>query len=283
MNFLKIILILFTVSFYVSNCFGQDGYVSGAPRLAYWKLGRGSDIVIVLHGGPAAGHNYLRPEWDRLSKKAQVVYYDQRGCGKSEKATCYGWREQVSDLRRLIQTLASGHKVTLAGSSWGYQLALLYAYTHPEDVKALILSGTYNWEGKGQPIMKCSAYLPEKGKDTLDWHGIFPLTSGPEKISLKESRLIEHHEYIRGNIQNSKQEAPTLEQLNVIQVPVLIFESASCTSNWRHLKGNAQVFRGILPHVEIYSIEGEGVCHDPWYTHPNQFFQKCLSFLAENK
>lgn len=31
------------------------------------ELGAGRSTVIVLHGGPGFGHQYLRPEWDRLA------------------------------------------------------------------------------------------------------------------------------------------------------------------------------------------------------------------------
>lgn len=48
-------------------------------------------------------HAYLRPEFDRLAKVANVIYYDQRGCGKSGKAARYLWQDHVSDLKRVIQ------------------------------------------------------------------------------------------------------------------------------------------------------------------------------------
>lgn len=39
--------------------------------------------VIVLHGGPDFDHGYLLPELDRLSDAFRLIYYDQRGRGKS--------------------------------------------------------------------------------------------------------------------------------------------------------------------------------------------------------
>lgn len=111
-------IILCSILFHILCCSAQEGYITGTPALAYWTIGNGPDIVIVLHGGPAAGHSYLRPEWDSLSKVAKVVYFDQRGCGKSEKAPCYSWREQVADVKRVITHLKQNGKVVLAGSSW---------------------------------------------------------------------------------------------------------------------------------------------------------------------
>src|SRR5262245_6697695 len=39
--------------------------------------------VIVLHGGPDFDHSYLLPELDQLGDAFRLIYYDQRGRGKS--------------------------------------------------------------------------------------------------------------------------------------------------------------------------------------------------------
>ena len=78
-----ILLLLITLSI---NSFAQDGFIPGKPALAYWSVGNKAETVIMLHGGPAAAHKYLRPEFDALKKVAKVIYYDQRGCGASDTA-----------------------------------------------------------------------------------------------------------------------------------------------------------------------------------------------------
>src|SRR4030095_7087043 len=55
--------------------------VHGA-QLYYRELGRGQPLL-VLHGGPDFDHQYLLPEMDRLSGAFHLMYYDQRGRGKS--------------------------------------------------------------------------------------------------------------------------------------------------------------------------------------------------------
>ena len=126
----------------------QTGYIEGNPKLAFWTLGENAEIVIVLHGGPSVEHSYLRPEFDGLQKSVKIIYYDQRGCGKSEAAETYIWQEHLKDLHRVIKQQSNGNKVYLAGSSWGSILALLYTYSHPEDIKGLILSGLVSWKEK---------------------------------------------------------------------------------------------------------------------------------------
>jgi proline iminopeptidase len=45
-------------------------------------VGQGT-AIIVLHGGPDFDHSYLVPDLDRLSDSFHLIYYDQRGRGRS--------------------------------------------------------------------------------------------------------------------------------------------------------------------------------------------------------
>jgi proline iminopeptidase len=96
--------------------------------------------VVVLHGGPGADHNYLLPAFDALATGRSLIYYDQRGGGRSPVAreVPVGWREQVADLESLRMTWAL-ERLTIAGYSWGGMLAMLYAITHPARVERLAL------------------------------------------------------------------------------------------------------------------------------------------------
>ena len=55
--------------------------VRGASLYAR-TIGQGP-AVVVLHGGPDFDHSYLLPDLDRLSDTFRLVYYDQRGRGRS--------------------------------------------------------------------------------------------------------------------------------------------------------------------------------------------------------
>ncbi len=96
--------------------------------------------VIVLHGGPGAHHDYLLPGFDTLADGRELVYYDQRGGGRSpvSREVPVGWREHVADLEALRATWGL-ERLTLAGYSWGGLLALLYAVEHPARVERLAL------------------------------------------------------------------------------------------------------------------------------------------------
>lgn len=276
------ILLLFFSLIWSKAIFGQEGYTKENPSLAYWTIGNSNEIIIVLHGGPTAGHNYLRPEWDQLDRFAKVVYYDQRGCGKSEKAVCYSWREYVKDLKIIIETVAKNKKVFLAGSSWGATLALLYVYNYPEDIKGIILSGTYNWIGKGEAVKFCAEYSPPHYlMDTIVFRNLTYLIKDTTK---KIEKVYESHPYIHAFTNNSMNDAPTLIQLKTITAPVLIFKNSDdcqqALNTHVPLDGAGQ-FAAILENLELFTIEG--ACHDPWLTNKAKFFAKCNEFIERIK
>jgi len=97
-------------------------------------------LIVVLHGGPGASHDYLLPQYDLLATGRALLYYDQRGGGQSPvpRDTPVGWREHVADLDQLREQLEL-ERLTLCGYSWGGLLAVLYFLEHPEHVARLAL------------------------------------------------------------------------------------------------------------------------------------------------
>jgi len=108
-------------------------------RLYTRHVGNGPSVV-VLHGGPGAHHDYLLPQYDRLAEGRTLLYYDQRGGGRSPvpRDVAVGWREHVADLEALRDHWQL-ERLTLLGYSWGGLLAVLYALEHPDRVARLAL------------------------------------------------------------------------------------------------------------------------------------------------
>ena len=103
------------------------------------RVGSGPPVV-VLHGGPGAHHDYLLPGFDALADHRELIYYDQRGGGRSPvgRDVAVGWTEHVADLEALREVWGLD-RLTIAGYSWGGLLALLYALDHPARVARLAL------------------------------------------------------------------------------------------------------------------------------------------------
>jgi proline iminopeptidase len=103
------------------------------------RIGSGPEVV-VLHGGPGAHHDYLLPGFDTLAKGRTLIYYDQRGGGRSpvSRDVSVTAQEQVHDLEALRDVWGL-EQMHLLGYSWGALLAMLYATHYPHRVVSLAL------------------------------------------------------------------------------------------------------------------------------------------------
>ena len=107
------------------------------------EVGSGRPLVVV-HGGPDFNHQYLLPELDRLAERCRLVYYDQRGRGRSfafGAAIEVTMQSEVDDLDCIRRRLGLD-TVALLGHSWGALVAMEYALAFPEQVSHLIVMNT---------------------------------------------------------------------------------------------------------------------------------------------
>ncbi|MDQ2931737.1 MAG: alpha/beta fold hydrolase [Gemmatimonadota bacterium] len=89
----------------------------------------GAPPLLVLHGGPGASHDYMLPQMLELANEYRLIFYDQRGGGRSKDdadRSPITWKTHVTDLAALVRELQL-EPLTLVGYSWGGLLALLYA------------------------------------------------------------------------------------------------------------------------------------------------------------
>lgn len=114
-------------------------------RLYVEQCGRKDGLpVIVLHGGPGGGcspamRRYFDPSVYR------IILFDQRGCGRSRPHASVDnnttWH-LVADIEKIREALGIGRWVVFGGS-WGATLGLIYAETHPDRVRHLVLRGVF--------------------------------------------------------------------------------------------------------------------------------------------
>jgi proline iminopeptidase len=112
-------------------------------------IGDGKAIVF-LHGGPGSEHRFFLPHVLPLSQKFKLIFYDQRGCGKSNPAenNQYSMKNEIDALENLRKEMGI-EKINLFGESWGSMLALLYATSYPEKVNKILLTAAIGVTAEG--------------------------------------------------------------------------------------------------------------------------------------
>ena len=103
--------------------------VEDGLRIWTHRLGGGGDDdhvpLLILHGGPGVPHDYLENLAASASPRQPVVFYDQLGCGRSDRPDDPGrWRlarfvAEIDYARRALRL----DRVVLLGQSWGGMLA----------------------------------------------------------------------------------------------------------------------------------------------------------------
>jgi proline-specific peptidase len=113
-------------------------------KVWYRIVGGGPGVpLLVLHGGPGSGHDYLE-SLAALGDQRPVVFYDQLGCGRSDIPSDNSlW--VVERFAREVDAVREGlglSRVHIYGQSWGGFLAIDYLVRQPQGVVSAILANT---------------------------------------------------------------------------------------------------------------------------------------------
>jgi proline iminopeptidase len=141
----KILIIIFLLNLFAgckingedmiknSNVTLREGYINVSGGKVWFKI-EGAEKkgipLLVLHGGPGAPHDYLEP-LSKLSDERPVIFYDQLGCGNSDRSSdtsLWNVPRFVEELSIVISELHIS-KVHILGQSWGSLLVADYYIT----------------------------------------------------------------------------------------------------------------------------------------------------------
>ncbi|MFX1369137.1 MAG: alpha/beta fold hydrolase [Promethearchaeota archaeon] len=218
-----------------------------------------------------------------FSKEYQVVLYDMRGQGQSEKPDSpYSFDIHVEDQKALLSELDI-HKVHHIGISYGAELGLVFALKYPEMLKSLVVSSAVSFVG---PLLRemcelwryaCILEDPE-----LFYHSTVPLNFGETFIRNQSAILgqakaryaeLDYPPLVR--LIDSFLELNITEQLPQIKIPTCviaaendILKPAFPYSNLIHEK---------LPNSEMTIIRDSG--HAVTFEQPEEFNNVVLDFL----
>lgn len=132
----------------VATALDEDGFVGHRGHRVWWgrAAGTGDGVpLLTVHGGPGICHDCLEP-LAALAPSRPVVFYDQYGCGRSDRAEDpdeYDVELFVDELDT-VRTALGLDEVHLYAHSYGGPLALEYLLSAPRSgVRSLVLSNSF--------------------------------------------------------------------------------------------------------------------------------------------
>lgn len=151
-----------------------EGYIPVDGGGVWYRIvGSGNTIpLLCLHGGPGFCHDYLETMAD-LAPERPVIFYDQLGCGNSERPSDPSlWIPErfVVELAQVRSALGLD-RVHILGQSWGSMLLVDYVLTKPKGVLSIVLASPCTsipmWLSDTNRLRKA---LPREISDVLDKH-----------------------------------------------------------------------------------------------------------------
>jgi proline iminopeptidase len=126
----------------------EQGTVAlGEVQLFYRREGNfGPEVrpLVIIHGGPGLDHTYFLPYLEPIAATQPVIYFDQRGSGRSSRLadprgyTLAATLEDLEGLRRYWNF----QQFDVLGFSYGGFVAIEYALRYPASIRRLILGDT---------------------------------------------------------------------------------------------------------------------------------------------
>lgn len=267
--------------------------------LAVWTTPRveGATPLLCVNGGLLHPHDLLWPALSVLAERRQLVFFDQRGRGKSappknpQGATI---DHDVSDIVRIRQKL--GISVwDLIGHSWGGAIALLAAEQDPEGSRRVITVGApgpvSDWVRELED--RALARLGPTDRAILSRLGGPSLATGDPAIHSAYARAIYPAWFANPELAAFFSAPRSTSQTGAAVAARLRSEGYDWRARLRALRNPTLVIHGeldvmpvrvahdlvaLLPNAELAVLPGSG--HMPFWEAPAPFFARCESFLS---
>ena len=316
----KYLILTFFLSVFLwqasSNCLAQrapdEGFIttSDGVRLFYKVVGSGAETLVAVNGGPGLSLTSILPDLEPLAKNRRVIYYDQRGTGRSDLIKDGGKlsiTKQIQDLEA-VRTHFKLDKMTLLGNSWGGLLIGYYAAAHPDRVERLIfhspasptkvlksemddevwrrLERRYNDKEIKRLI---PLFNPETWMNAPDPRAvcreIYQAVAAVYVFSLESLKqfkgdvcsgpeeTLRRHRLVNHHILLSLGDFNLLPSLSVVKAPVLVIHGVADVIPVK----SSEAWASALPNARLLLIEKSG--HMPQFEQPEIFFKAVETFL----
>lgn len=314
----KLLFLLFSVFLWQSSnaCLAQqtapEGYIRTADgvRLFYKVVGNGAETLVAVHGGPGNSLTSIEPDLEPLAKNRTVIYYDQRGNGRSDlikDRDKLAIAKHIADLEA-VRTHFKLNKMTLLGNSWGGMLISYYAAAHPDKVERMILHSPgeptkalaieaveeiqsridqrYNAEQKKRYSFVSNYQNWVKASDPRAICREFFQLLLPTYVSKPESPIrlkgdvcsgsveaVRYQQFVNVQIMNSLGDWNLIPSLGVVKAPVLVIHGAADPIPVE----SSEAWAAAMPNARLLVINGAG--HITHVEQPEIFFKAVESFL----
>ncbi len=316
----KLLFLLFFVFLWQTSgdCLAQsprEDYITtpDGVRLFYKVVGSGAETLVAVHGGPGNSLNSILPDLEPLAMNRRVIYYDQRGGGRSDLIKD---REKLSISKHIedleaVRLFFKLDKMTLLGNSWGGMLIGYYAATNPDKVERMVfhspgeptkalaieaveemqsrmgnrytaeqkkrfsfVSNYKNWVKAADPKAICREF----GQLLLPIYTFKPESAALLKgdICSGSDETVRYQQYVNVQIMNSLGDWNLLPSLGVVKAPVLVIHGAADPIPVE----SSEAWASAMPNARLLVINGAG--HIPQVEQPEIFFKSVETFLKGN-
>jgi len=249
------------------------------------KIQGNGEPLLILHGFLGMGDNW-KTLANKFSEGYQVHLIDQRNHGRSFHSDDFNYELMVEDLFQYIQ-YHDLKRVNIIGHSMGGKVAMLFAVTHSEQLKKLIVADIgpkfyprhhdtileglsaidfdkQKTRGAVEEVLK--GYIPEWGTRQFLLKNVYWKTK--EELALRFN--------LEGLIENIDEIGTPLPSLAVFEKPTLFLKGG----NSGYITDNdISLIKAHFPKATIKTVKNAG--HWLHAENPKDFYDYVVSFLAE--
>ncbi len=265
--------------------------------LAYSRIGRGPVMVKAANWANHLEYEMLhppwRPWWRELAARFELVRYDQRGNGLSDRdVSDVSFEKFVDDLETVVDALGL-ERFALLGISQGCAVSVAYAHRHPERVSHLILYGGYvrGWRlrGDAQEVARGEAMSTligqGWGQDNPAFRQLFTTMFRPDATPEE----LEHFNELQRRAASPEHARRLFEAFGTIDVSSMLQDISTpalvlhCRDDARAPFDEGRTFAARIPSARFVPLEGRNHLLAPSDASWNRLFQEIRAFVGSGE
>lgn len=259
----------------------REGFLSVSGGNIWYRMvgiGQPGIPLLVIHGGPGASHDYLG-NLEAFSRDRPVVFYDQLGCGRSDRTddkAFWTLEHNVLELQQIRDAL-NLPKVHILAHSFGTMVGTEYVLKEPSGLMSLVLSGPIlsvkRFAADAQALIDRLPLQHRKSIDKAEYNGDFSSKDYENAVDLYRHqhicRLNPWPEFLQHTMQNKNlslfeymwgpsdfrakgtlKDYDAIAKLHKIQIPVLL----SCGEFDQVPPKTCAFYSKHIPNVEVVAF-----------------------------